>query len=234
MNYKSPKILAIIPARKGSKGILNKNIKNIAGKPLIYWTIDAAKKSKYISEICVSTNCTEIAKISSQFGIDVNKLRPNDLAEDETMISDVILHELSFFNKAEIICLLQPTSPLRTYKHIDEAISNFFADNASALVSVMKTKHSPLWSFEVNDKNHINPFFSWEKMNKRRQDLPETYMLNGAIYLAKKDFFKKNKSFFSNNTIVYKMDSNVSIDIDDIDDFILAENKLIRERDNGI
>ena len=226
MNSSNPRILAIIPARKGSKGLPGKNKKFIAGKPLISWTIEAAKKSKYITETWVSTDCPEIAKIANQEGLCINRLRPSELSKDETIIGDVILYELSFFKEIDIICLLQPTSPLRDNEHIDEALSNFLVQKAPALVSVVKTKHSPMWCFELDKENHLIPLFSWDRLNKRRQDLPKTVMLNGAIYLAHRNFFEKNKSFFSNNTTVYEMSYEDSIDIDDFNDFYIAENKL--------
>ena len=225
------KILAVIPARKGSKGLPSKNSKSIHGKPLISWTIDAALNSKYISQVCVSSDCEIIQEIAINQGVDVPRLRPKNLSQDDTPSSSVILHEIEHYPEADVICMLQPTSPLRTHKHIDQCIQQFIKEEAQAMVSVSKDKHSPYWSFNLN-QGFLKSLFPLEKINKRRQDLEETYALNGAIYLAKTSYFKEVKSFLTPATKAYIMSHEASIDIDDLSDFKEAERVLKAQIDN--
>jgi CMP-N-acetylneuraminic acid synthetase len=225
---KSPyKILAIIPARKGSKGIPSKNTKLIYNKPLISWTIEAAQKSKYINKIIISTDCHKVKEISESYNINIPRLRPDNLSTDSASSDDVIKYELNGAGNFDIICMLQPTSPLRDYKDIDSAFEEFFKSRASALVSVCKNQHSPYWSFNING-SYLKTLFPDMNINKRRQELPDTYKLNGAIYIARIDFYRKNSSFLTNQTIPYIMSFNKSIDIDNLEDFDIAEKRLAK------
>ena len=219
------KILAIIPARKGSKGIPSKNTKLIFNKPLISWTIESAQKSKYINKIIVSTDCQKVKAIAESYNINVPKLRPYSLSTDTASSDDVIKHELNERKNFDIVCMLQPTSPLRDFKDIDSAFEEFLKLDANALVSVCKDQHSPYWSFEINGL-YLKTLFPDKKINKRRQELTETYKLNGAIYIARIDFYKKNSSFLSDKTIPYIMPFIKSIDIDTHEDFDIAEKRL--------
>ena len=224
----SPKVLAIIPARKGSKGVPSKNTKLLYNKPLIAWTIEAAQKSKYIDEINISTDCLKVKDIAKSYNIDIHKLRPDNLSTDSTSSDDVIIYELNKTEDFDIVCMLQPTSPLRDFEDIDSAFKEFFKAMANSMVSVSKNLHPPYWSFRING-SYLESLFPNKNINKRRQELPETYMLNGAIYIAKIDFYKKNKSFLSSQTVPYLMAENKSIDIDSIEDFLLAEKELAQE-----
>jgi N-acylneuraminate cytidylyltransferase/CMP-N,N'-diacetyllegionaminic acid synthase len=219
------KVIAIIPARKGSKGVPSKNSKLIAGKPLIAWTIEAALDSKFIDEILVSTNCLTVKKIVEGYGLQVPGLRPDYLSEDETPSSSVILFELENKGQYDVICMLQPTSPLRTSMDIDASFEIYNRSDENVLVSVVEDKHSPYWSFQLQDE-YLKSVFPLSQINKRRQDLPKTYSLNGAIYIAEIDFYKEEKSFLTARTIPYIMPFDRSIDIDDIEDFKLAEVAL--------
>lgn len=228
------KILAVIPARGGSKGILRKNIKNIAGKPLIQWTIDAALKSKYIDEIIVSTEDEEIAKISASLGVNVPFLRPKELAGDKSKTIDVINHllnklELEYNKYFDLILILQPTSPLRTSKHIDEAISFFLSDkSADSLVSCVKVPHifHPESLMKLSSNNYLESYIVSNNPPFRRQDKSELYARNGAaIYLTRRD--KISKFIFGGNLICFEMDEVDSIDIDTLEDFNMAENILL-------
>ncbi len=227
--YKNKKILALIPARGGSKGLPGKNIKELRGKPLIGWSIDHAKNSKYVDRVIVSTDATDIAEVSKKFGADVPFMRPSELATDTATSTDVILHCLSWIKdieKMEYDCLilLQPTSPLRNSKHIDEAIEKFFSDDrARSLVSVTKVKKSPFWMRTVNKDGFLDNFLKDDKTYSRRQDLPDVFVLNGAIYLIRPKDFASCKGFSTPFTSFYEMDDHSSIDIDDKYDFILAE-----------
>ena len=219
------KVIAIIPARKGSKGVPSKNSKLIAGKPLIAWTIEAALDSKFIDEILVSTDCLTVKKIAEGYGLQVPGLRPDYLSEDETPSSSVILFELENKGKFDVICMLQPTSPLRTSMDIDASFEIYNRSDENVLVSVVEDKHSPYWSFQLQDE-YLKSVFPLSQINKRRQDLPKTYSLNGAIYIAEIDFYKEEKSFLTARTIPYIMPFDRSIDIDDIEDFKIAEVAL--------
>ena len=219
------KVIAIIPARKGRKGVPSKNSKLIAGKPLIAWTIEAALDSKFIDEILVSTNCLTVKKIVEGYGLQVPGLRPDYLSEDETPSSSVILFELENKGQYDVICMLQPTSPLRTSMDIDASFEIYNRSDENVLVSVVEDKHSPYWSFQLQDE-YLKSVFPLSQINKRRQDLPKTYSLNGAIYIAEIDFYKEEKSFLTARTIPYIMPFDRSIDIDDIEDFKLAEVAL--------
>ena len=220
------KILAVITARSGSKRLPNKNILDLAGKPLIAWTIEESKKSKYIDKLIVSTDSSEIAEISTRYKAEVPFIRPKELALDESDSLSVLKHSIKFFEgEYNYILLLQPTSPLRKVKDIDKAIE-MLSKKIKAVVSVCETEHSPLWTNtlpkDLSMKNFIRP----EIKNKRSQDLPKYYRLNGAIYLSEIDYFIKNNGFFADNTKAYIMSQVSSIDIDVELDFLLVETIL--------
>ena len=217
------KYLAIIPARGGSKRLPNKNILNLNGKPLIAWSIEAAKKSKYIDEIVVSSDSDEILEIAKKYKVKALK-RPDELATDTAKSEEAILHVLENYPEFEYIVLLQPTSPLRTEKHIDEAIELLKKKNADGIISVCEVDHSPLWSNTLPENLDMSNFLRDDIKGKRSQDLPTYYRLNGAIYICKTDRFLKEKTFFiKDNIFAYVMDRKSSVDIDDEVDFKLAE-----------
>ena len=218
-------IVAIIPARGGSKGIPRKNIKQLFGKPLIVWTIEHAKKSRYIGRITVSTEDKEIAEISKKCGAEVIE-RPEELAKDETPTIDVIFHVLEVI-KAEnfepgLVVLLQPTSPLRNAQDIDNAIELFLKNDCESVVSVCEVEHSLYWSFEIENR-YLKPIFGGKYLNMRRQDLSKVYTPNGAIYVSTPEILRKYKSFYCSKTIPYIMPPERSVDIDNEIDFMLAE-----------
>lgn len=229
--YEGKSILAIIPARGGSKGIPRKNIKTLAGKPLIAWSIEAGKKSKYIDRIIVSTEDKEIRDISLVYGAEVPFLRPKELAQDNTSSVDTIVDvimKLKDIEKLEydFILLLQPTSPLRNEKHIDESIDLLISnlDKYNALISVTELEHPVYWNRNIDDSQRLRNFMEYDKnKNYRRQDFMKTYRLNGAIYLIKTDAFLNYKNFETKDTLAYIMNRKSSIDIDCIDDLELAE-----------
>lgn len=225
--YNNNKIIGIIPARGGSKGIRKKNIVDLAGKPLIAYTIEQAKGSKYIDKIIVTTDDEEIADISRSLGAEVPFSRPKALATDEAKGIDVVLHAITWFDSNEesfdIVMMLQPTSPLRLSEDIDKAIEVLFLKNAMAIVSVCKSEHHPLWSNTLPEDSNMKNFINPEYMNKNRQELPVFYRLNGAIYLSFCNYIKDRKSFYGENTFAYIMPEERSIDIDNMLDFKLAE-----------
>lgn len=218
--------LAIIPARGGSKRLPRKNILDLCGKPLISWSIEAALKSKYISKVVVSSDDEEILNISSNFGADIIK-RPYELANDTATTFDAIKHTINNLEKYDYIVLLQPTSPLRNEKHIDEAIELLEEKQADAIVSVCEMDHSPLWSNTLPKDGNMRGFLREEILNKRSQDLEKYYRLNGAIYICKTDKLLENKSFFlKDNIFAYIMDRKSSIDIDEEIDFLFAQRVI--------
>ncbi|PIP98568.1 MAG: CMP-N-acetlyneuraminic acid synthetase [Shewanella sp. CG18_big_fil_WC_8_21_14_2_50_42_11] len=216
--------LAVIPARGGSKRLPRKNVLDLAGKPLIAWTIEAAKQSKYIDHFLVSTDDEEIKTVSEQYGAEV-LIRPGELATDTASSVDVVLQAIDAQNKQyHYVILLQPTSPLRTAQHIDEAIELLFEKNANAVISVCETDHSPLWTNTLPDDGNMDDFIREEVKGKRSQDLPTYYRLNGAVYIAKPQSVIKEKSFYPEKTYSYVMGKSLSIDVDDEYDFVSAES----------
>ncbi|MBZ9635316.1 cytidylyltransferase domain-containing protein [Clostridium sp. FP1] len=224
--YKNKRFLAIIPARGGSKGIPNKNIMSICGKPLIAYTIEAGKKSKYIDEIIVSTDSDVIKVIAQQYGAVVPFLRPEELSSDSAKSIDVVIHAIDFYKNNNIafdyVILLQPTSPLRTFEHLDKAIEKIIESNRTSLVSVCEAEENPILMRNIeNDK--LKEVISFEGTNLRRQDLPAFYIFNGALYLNSTDMLVDEKKFVNEDTIPYVMDKESSVDIDTMLDARLVE-----------
>ena len=225
--HKKKRILGIIPARGGSKGLTRKNILPLLGKPLIAWTIEQAHLSKYLDKVIVNTDDSEIAKVAKDHGAEVPFLRPQELAQDMSRGIDVVLHNLSWLEENnevyDLIILLQPTSPLRKSEDIDNAIELLFSKNAQAIISVCEVEHHPYWENILPETGCMGEFLSNEIMNKNRQERPVFYRLNGAIYLAYCDYLRTYKSFYGNETYAYIMPRERSIDIDNVLDLKLAE-----------
>ncbi len=220
--YKNKTFLAIVPARGGSKRLPRKNVLDLAGKPLIAWSIEAGLKSKYIDKVIVTSDDNEILDIAKKFGSDIIK-RPDELASDTTTSFDAIKHTLDNLERYDYVILLQPTSPLRSEDHIDEAIELLDSKEAAAIVSVCEMDHSPLWSNTLPEDGNMNSFLREEVKNSRSQDLEIYYRLNGAIYICKTDNLLQERSFFLKDRIFsFKMDRKLSIDIDEKIDFIMA------------
>jgi CMP-N-acetylneuraminic acid synthetase len=218
--FNNKSFLAIIPARGGSKRLPRKNVLDLAGKPLIAWTIQAAKNSKYIDHFVVSTDDSEISEISKKIGAEV-LTRPAELATDTASSVDVVLHAIGAQNQSyDYVILLQPTSPLRVAEHIDEAIELLFEKSANAVISVCETNHSPLWANTLPENGGMDNFSREEVKGKRSQDLPIFYQLNGAIYLVSSASLKQSKSFIqAKNSYAYIMSKKDSVDIDSDLDF---------------
>ncbi|MBW9153590.1 cytidylyltransferase domain-containing protein [Clostridium estertheticum] len=224
--YKNKKFLAIIPARGGSKSIPNKNIMSICGKPLIAYTIDAGKKSKYIDEIIVSTDSDVIKVIAEQYGAKVPFLRPEELSNDTSKSIDVVIHAINFYKKNDVsydyVILLQPTSPLRTFEHLDNAIEKIIESNSTSLVSVCEADENPVLMRRIENEK-LKEVISFEGKNLRRQDLPTFYKFNGALYINSNDMLINKRKFVDENTVPYVMDKESSIDIDTMLDARLVE-----------
>lgn len=227
------KVLAIIPARGGSKGVPRKNIRELDGKPLISYTIEEAKKSKYIDRIIVSTDDEEISDISKKFCAEVPYLRPKELAQDNSSTVDCIVHMLNWLKENEnyipdYVCLLQCTSPLRTFKDIDGTIEKMISTDMDGAVSVCEAEVNPYWT-NVFEGDKLNYFIEEGKWITRRQNLPKVYSLNGSVYVIKTNILLDKKTFETENITGYIMSTENSIDIDDEIDFKFAE-LLMKER----
>lgn len=212
------KILAIIPARGGSKGIPNKNIVKVGGKPLIAWTIDETRKSKYIDKVVVSSDNDEILKVAQKYKAEPIK-RPADLATDQAPPEPVVFHILEYLKEKEnyspdILVYLQPTSPLRTSKDIDEAFDNFFKTKATAAISVYELDKKYLKAFVADNKGFLKGAVNDRYPFMNRQLLPSVYMPNGAIYIINTKEFKKTGRLLSGKTLPYPMSIEKSFDID--------------------
>ena len=236
--YKNKRFLAIIPARGGSKSIPNKNVMAICGKPLIAYTIEAGKKSKYIDEIIVSTDSEVIKVIAEQHGANVPFLRPEELSDDTSKSIDVVMHAIDFYKNNNVcfdyIILLQPTSPLRTFEHLDNAIEKLIESNRTSLVSVCEADENPVLMRSIENEK-LKEVISFEGTNLRRQDLPTFYIFNGALYINSNDMLINSKKFVDEDTIPYVMDKESSIDIDTMLDarlveLIIKESKHVKDR----
>lgn len=218
-----PKILAIIPARGGSKGVPRKNIRKLAGKPLIAWTIEEAKKSKYITRTILSSEDPKIIDIAKQYECDVPFVRPLKLAQDDTPGIDPVLHAVEQCPGYDYVVLLQPTSPLRTIEDIDGCIEYMLSQNADFCVTVTESEKSPYWMYKVSDNGKMKPLIELEKLPLRRQDSPKIYALNGAVYVAKTERLVEENTFLTTNTVAYVMNKERSMDIDTELDFKVCE-----------
>lgn len=225
--YKNKNVLAVIPARAGSKGLPGKNIRMLSGKPLLAWTIKAAKRSRYIDRLILSSDSGNIMKIAARYGCETPFKRPEAIAKDKTPMADVLLHVLKNIPGYDYLVLLQPTSPLRSSADIDGCIKRCVDGEASACISVYEPKANPYWIYRLDKKGRLSGFCG-DKKYLRRQELPKVYAVNGAVYCAKVSSFLKRKSFVCPDTLGYIMPQERSIDIDCVFDLKLAEIALKR------
>ena len=225
--YNNKRILALIPARGGSKGIPHKNIIDLCGKPLIAYSICAGLKSEFIDNVIVSTDDKEIADIAEEWGAEVPFLRPAYLATDTSRTVDVIVHAINFLKiQADLydtLVLLQPTQPLRTAQDIDAAIEKFVQDGCQPLVSVSLVNDHPILIRTLNE-NKLKPLLNTTS-TCRRQDMPDYYRVNGCIYINEINEINGNTSF-NDNIVPFIMDKSHSVDIDDYVDLKVAEYYL--------
>lgn len=223
-------VLAIIPARAGSKGIVGKNMIDLMGKPLIKYSIDAACGSKYIDKIVVNTDDTKILEFAKENQVGICQ-RPEKLAQDDTPMKSVIDYQLELLKKEEgfipdIFILLQPTSPLRTSKHIDEALECMMKADGDAVVSVIEEPHlySPYSVMQMNELGYLDFFISEGKKYTSRQQKPKMYARNGAaIYAVCTEVYQTTNSLYGNKCAAYIMQEEDSVDIDKELDLYLAE-----------
>jgi CMP-N,N'-diacetyllegionaminic acid synthase len=214
------KVLGLIPARGGSKGLPGKNILEVGGFPLLAWTVIAAQKSRYIDRLILSSDDNEIISVARDYGCDVPFTRPTELAGDETSSADVARHAINNLqDKYDVLVLLQPTSPLRTTSDIDACVKLLFDTNAPSVISVCQTDKSPYWMFLRDSDGVLEPVIQQESVPSRRQDAPAVYLPNGAVYAVKITRFLENPVFIFPQSLGYVMPRNRSLDIDELDDF---------------
>ena len=228
------KMIAIIPARGGSKGLPGKNIRMLCGKPLIQYTVEAALESNAIDRVIVTTDDTAIAEAAITAGAEVPFMRPEVLASDKASAVDVYIHAAEFLKgvgcEINKFMVLLPTAPLRSSKHINEAYSLFCKKNADTLISVKEADNPPTWFLEMKDNQRIKNagFGPREGIVSNRQNCNPFYVPNGAIYILDYKLLKEKRTYYSDNTIGYLMGKLESVDIDSIDDFEYAEFLLSR------
>ncbi|GEA61977.1 acylneuraminate cytidylyltransferase family protein [Vibrio comitans] len=232
---KQYKNVALITARGGSKGLIRKNVKILNGMPLIGWTIKAAQECTEIDRIFVSTEDQEIAMLSSELGAEIID-RPPELSEDHSTSQEVVKHAIGWLEEHQIeysnIVLLQPTSPMRTGKHITEAIGIMETKNAEFVISVFEPKYSPTKSYVEKPDGSITGILHSDAPYMRRQDLPRSFQPNGAIYIFSASQFKVFDHFPKTGVFPFLMSEYDSIDIDSIDDFKVVEQRLKDIRDD--
>lgn len=213
------RVLGLITARGGSKGLPGKNILPAAGKPLIAWTIDAARASRAIDRLVLSTDDVAIANVARAHGCDVPFMRPPELATDTASSMDVVMHALDAIPGFDIVVLLQPTSPLRTAADIDDACNAFSTSGAPACVTVSLVEQSPYWMYQLGEGQTLQPILVAPVGISRRQDLPPIYALNGAVYVADVPWLRQSRAFVGPETVASVMPLERAIDIDTAADF---------------
>lgn len=219
----SYKVLAVIPARGGSKGVPYKNIREVGGKPLIAWAIEAAKESKYIDRLILSSDDEKIMEKAIEWGCDVPFKRPDSLAKDDSRTVDAVIHALDQLEGYDIVVTLQATSPLLSACDIDACIKKMVRTGAKACISVTEPDKSPYWMFGLDDTGFMSPVMDVSYLNKRRQDLPPAYIPNGAVFVAFSDWLREHMTYYSDVTAGYVMPKDRSLDIDTEIDFMILE-----------
>lgn len=208
-------VLAVIPARGGSKGLARKNILSVQGRPLLAWSFEAARRSRYIDRVVLSTEDPQILSVGRALGIDVPYVRPKELASDEATLDQVLAHLLrEVVVGYDYIVLLQATSPLRTDEDIDGCIECCVRRGAGACVSVNIADKSPFFYRAMDQDSRLRPVLGDSCAAPRRQEMPVTYMLNGAVFVANTGYYLQHETFLTQDTLGYVMPKNRSLDID--------------------
>ncbi len=224
---KNKPLLAIIPARGGSKGLPGKNIRLINGQPLISLTVKSALACDYVDRVMVTTDDEEIAYAAREAGAEIPFMRPAELASDTALASDVILHCLNYFAEQgeayEYFVYLQPTSPLRSKEDLDSGLNFFEEKDASCVVSVCETEHHPWYSNQLPEDGNMKDFIRPEVQNTNRQELPAFYRLNGSMYICQTGYYRTQGGFMGPETYAFRMPTERSLDIDTLTDFKMAE-----------
>jgi CMP-N-acetylneuraminic acid synthetase len=228
-----PKILAIIPARSGSKGVKDKNIKPLDGKPLLWYSVQAAQECAEIDTVLVSTDSEQYAAVARECGAEVPWLRPEALSADHSASIDVVIHALEYYlgqgQQFDAVCLLQPTTPLREKGSLKGAVNRFLTLGADALVSVVPVPHeyNPHWLFEPDAQGFLHIATGEQEIIKRRQELPPAFMRDGSIYLTKTSVLLEQRSLYGKTLAFWENSMDFRVNIDVASDWLLAEEKVI-------
>ncbi len=228
------KYLGLIPARKGSKGILHKNLKPLKGKPLIQYTFEAAKSSLKLDAVHLTTDSEEIIALAKENSIEAPYIRPDYLASDTTPMIDTVLYHLNWLQEncnveVEHVVLLQPTNPIRLKGLIDQCMNAYEKGGEDSLVTVTECLQHPYETFTMQLNGRAK--FLVPDLPSRRQDYPEFFFISGSIYIASKAFLEKNRKFFDDTTQCYRTSREEGIDIDDMFTFRIAESLLVQHSD---
>jgi len=231
MNNNNKKILGVITARGGSKGIPRKNIKMLGDKPLIAYTIDAAKKSQLISHLIVSTDDEEIASVCREYGVDVPFMRPSELAGDKVPHLPVMQHAIEFMEKKlgfkfDYVVILQPTSPFREVEDIDKTIEKLIETGADSAVSLVEIDDNHPIKIKKLDGDRVLPYAIPEEEGARRQDFPIAYKRSGAVYAMTRDLLMIDNQLYGDNIVGHIVPQDRSVDIDNEFDWLKAEYML--------
>ncbi|CAA6605012.1 N-acylneuraminate cytidylyltransferase [Rhodospirillaceae bacterium LM-1] len=220
-------ILAVIAARGGSKGLPGKNLLPLGGKPLVAWSVDAARGSKHINRLVISTDDPAIARAAEQAGCEAPFLRPAELATDEAPIEAALLHALGALGgNWGAIVLLQATSPFRTSQDIDGSLDLLLAHDAPSVIGVTMSPKPAHWLHSLDGQGRLAPLISGGETASRRQDLPSAYIPNGALYAARLPWFLHSKRFYAEEALGFVMPPERSVDIDTRLDYIYAQALL--------
>jgi CMP-N-acetylneuraminic acid synthetase len=231
------KILGIIPARGGSKGVPGKNIKLLNGKPLLQYTSEIALESPYLTEVILSSEDEAIITVAKSLGIKVPFIRPSLLAQDNTPTIDVIIHALQWFENQGVffdaVCLLQTTSPFRTIDFLNKAVEKFISSGCDSLITVQKVPHeyNPHWTFEVNQEGNLKIATGEENIISRRQELPDAYHRDGSIYITKTEVLLQQNSLYGKSTAFIESDPKFYVNIDTEEDWEKAE-EMVKKNQN--
>lgn len=220
-------VLAVIAARGGSKGLPRKNVLPVGGKPLIAWTIEAARAARHVDRVVLSSDDAEIIAVAKEHDCDVPFVRSAALASDTASSVDVVLDAIERVPGFDIVVLLQPTSPLRSASDIDCTISRLVASGAPCCVTLRPASDHPYWTFRIDATGRLAGFcVPAEALPVRRQDLPPAWCLNGAVYAARTEWFLRTRTFLSGDTVGFEMPAERSIDIDTPADFEFLRSVL--------
>jgi CMP-N,N'-diacetyllegionaminic acid synthase len=220
------KVIGLITARGGSKGLPRKNVLCAGGKPLVAWTVEAALAARTVGSVVLSTDDDEIMEAAKLAGCNVSLRRPPELSGDTARSIDVVLHAIDQLPDFEYVILLQPTSPLRLSEDIDSAFELMLKSSAPSCVSVCEADQSPYWMYRVADDKKLQRLLPEIDGITRRQDLPPIYVLNGAIYIARIDWLRASRSFIGEETTAYLMPAERSLDIDTAQDFEIFRSRI--------
>jgi CMP-N,N'-diacetyllegionaminic acid synthase len=238
MTIGNARVLGLITARGGSKGLPGKNIRLLCGKPLIEWSISAAKAASCVDRIVVSTDDAAIADVARRAGAEVPFERPSELATDSASSVDVVIHAIDTLAKTDlafdIVVLLEPTSPLRDSFDIDEAVQRLIQTGAGAVVSVCRAVSThPAFMFSLDEKGRLRPYLERNPTGLRRQDIDPIFFLDGTLYASRIDVLKTKRSFYHEDTVAFEVPKWKSLEIDDSDDFIMVEALMAKRGSVG-